>query len=505
MGSLPDSKYIIKTDGYWFVEAHDVEPSKGYISVSAEGIVNGLSNQPNDGADFGPDSYNPNYSGSGIPYTQTSGIQEAVNYAKNNNAIPIRLSSGNFNITSQITIDDNGIQIYGSGGLAVTGLVTDYDTEPINGTVINISNASDGIHIEPSGKILSGIVLRDFIVNYTNTLGGTGNAFYISGATSGYYSLMHFDMVNLSALNVDSSHYPFYIANFLYARIENLYAKGEGTIFRFNENNSSINFGNSVIVNLFGNQVNKTYTGNLIEFVCDTHDNGLNLIYVNRLQVNFLTNVPSNLLYTKGMSLSSITGLDIENGKNPTANAYNITLEAFTNVQDLYVDISTYIPSGYTLDFTITNVSRSVLNLIAEALNYNLTLTGVSNVISYATGTLKSVSGQGIIFRDVNALGYNVTPSLTTNPPATATVYQNTNPYDIRIYLPAYASTSGTAGTVAIALGSSSSPSTIGTRYISGSTSSSSTDILELVVPAGWYYEYTLTGVTLATATVVAA
>ena len=82
MGSLPDSKYIIQTDGYWFVEAHDVDPSKGYISVSAKGIVNGLSNQPNDGCDFGPDTYNPNYTGSGIPYTQTSGLQEYADYVK---------------------------------------------------------------------------------------------------------------------------------------------------------------------------------------------------------------------------------------------------------------------------------------------------------------------------------------------------------------------------------------------------------------------------------------
>ncbi|MEM4091092.1 MAG: hypothetical protein QXQ46_10225 [Thermoplasmatales archaeon] len=42
----------------------------GYITVSANGISNGLSNIPNDGADFGPDT-------SG---TQTSGIQEAINY-----------------------------------------------------------------------------------------------------------------------------------------------------------------------------------------------------------------------------------------------------------------------------------------------------------------------------------------------------------------------------------------------------------------------------------------
>ncbi|MEM3862147.1 MAG: hypothetical protein QW203_06685, partial [Thermoplasmatales archaeon] len=96
----------------------------------------------------------------------------------------------------------------------------------------------------------------------------------------------------------------------------------------------------------------------------------------------------------------------------------------------------------------------------------------------------------------------NVTPTLTANPPVSGTVYQNKNPYDIRIYLPAYATTSGTAGSVAIALGSSSTPSTIGTKFINGSTSSSATEIIELVVPAGWYYEFTATGVTFGTATV---
>ena len=108
MGSLPDSKYIIQTDGYWFVEAHDVDPNKGYISLSAKGIVNGLSNQPNDGADFGPDSYNPNYSGSGIPYTTSMGLREALEYATSNavlnvygtyEAITVKLLQGDHIIT----------------------------------------------------------------------------------------------------------------------------------------------------------------------------------------------------------------------------------------------------------------------------------------------------------------------------------------------------------------------------------------------------------------------
>ncbi len=53
-------------------------------TVSSKGIFNGLSDIPNDGADFGPDTMlgatSPNQYGP--PCTQTSGIQEALNYAQ---------------------------------------------------------------------------------------------------------------------------------------------------------------------------------------------------------------------------------------------------------------------------------------------------------------------------------------------------------------------------------------------------------------------------------------
>ncbi|MEM3844442.1 MAG: hypothetical protein QXU98_01850 [Candidatus Parvarchaeota archaeon] len=60
--------------------------ANGYITVSAKGISNGLSNIPNGDADFGtdtllgassPNQYFP-------PYTQTSGIWEAINYGVSN-------------------------------------------------------------------------------------------------------------------------------------------------------------------------------------------------------------------------------------------------------------------------------------------------------------------------------------------------------------------------------------------------------------------------------------
>ena len=56
--------------------------TKPYITVSAKGISNGLSNTFNDGADFGPDTLLNATSPSqyGPPFTQTVGLQEAINY-----------------------------------------------------------------------------------------------------------------------------------------------------------------------------------------------------------------------------------------------------------------------------------------------------------------------------------------------------------------------------------------------------------------------------------------
>jgi hypothetical protein len=71
--------YIIAEDGYYYV-AYKEKVKVPEIVVSSKGVANGLSEEYNDGWDFGPDSYSPT-STSAIPYTKTSGIQEAWNYA----------------------------------------------------------------------------------------------------------------------------------------------------------------------------------------------------------------------------------------------------------------------------------------------------------------------------------------------------------------------------------------------------------------------------------------
>jgi len=138
--------YVISEDdgAFWYVAYKEKNPGVPYITVSAKGVANGLSTEYNDGYDFGPDSYNPNIS-SGIPLTQTAGIQEAWNYAVStvipypsgsirNNFIPkIVLAHGIFYISQPIILTapfavDN-LNIEGQGMMPTyVGTTSDFPT-----------------------------------------------------------------------------------------------------------------------------------------------------------------------------------------------------------------------------------------------------------------------------------------------------------------------------------------------------------------------------------------
>lgn len=94
-------------------------------------------------------------------------------------------------------------------------------------------------------------------------------------------------------------------------------------------------------------------------------------------------------------------------------------------------------------------------------------------------------------------------PTMSNPTIASSTIYQNTTYGYQTIDIPCYATTAGTAGTVAVAYGTSSTPSTIYTQYVSGSTSSTAQAVIHLRVPPQWYYELTASGVTLGTPTMI--
>lgn len=100
-----------------------------------------------------------------------------------------------------------------------------------------------------------------------------------------------------------------------------------------------------------------------------------------------------------------------------------------------------------------------------------------------------------------NLTYFGMSPVLSAPTVASGTVYQNSTNRYISLYLPVYAATSGTSGTLAFALGASSTPSTIWTRYVNGSTSSTATDPVLLRIPPGLYWSVTTSSATLGTPT----
>ena len=130
MANEPNTiQYVIQEDGFWYVASKDRTPGVPETTVSSKGVANGLSEDYNDGWDFGPDSYDSTSTAT-PPYTQTSGIQEATNYIQSqiitgstNVGTPaivmpkIKLSDGIFYVNSGINIPDlvtNGFAISGS-------------------------------------------------------------------------------------------------------------------------------------------------------------------------------------------------------------------------------------------------------------------------------------------------------------------------------------------------------------------------------------------------------
>ena len=114
-----------------------------------------------------------------------------------------------------------------------------------------------------------------------------------------------------------------------------------------------------------------------------------------------------------------------------------------------------------------------------------------------------AIGGNFISMKNGTRINWGIPPASSTPAMASATVYQNTTYSYQTIDIPVYASTSGTAGSVAVAYGPSSTPATNYTQEVPGSTSSTSVAVVHLRVPPHWYYSLTTTGATIGTVTQV--
>ncbi|MEM3861590.1 MAG: hypothetical protein QW203_03795 [Thermoplasmatales archaeon] len=488
---------------------------KPYITVSAKGISNGLSNIPNDGADFGPDTLLGASSPSqyGPPYTQTSGIQEGINYAFANN-ITLDIKAGQYIISAPLQQDPNDALDYYQIGIPYATAFQTLNIVCEGYVPIGYSYPGAGTTEQPNDLLYSGptpvtgVQLLSTITTgppaVANTSGqvlyvlknpNTPNAIPYTGIRiQGGLRVTIQPGVALTGINL--YHAQFVDADTLMADID------------LTESNNIPNPANAT--GSLSTDFNFTFTGVVLPKILT---NG-----------SIVRNIDVTGYYS-GVFISSshtlIEHLVVQSCWNGivTFNYGHYSNIIYADIEECPVTIHNHCGSGQSSQLNILSLDMEVnygvstgpeawMNFVTD---YETEGGAFYGVIRYHKQGVNMPTGAATTFYmnnyepNIIALPYDIaglTPTISANPPASGTVYQNTNPYNIRIYLPAYATTSGTAGSVAIALGSTSTPSTIGTKFINGSTSSSATEIIELVVPAGWYYEFTSTGVTFGTATV---
>jgi len=296
-----------------------------YITVSAKGMSNGLSDIPNDGAEFGPDTMlnaTSKYQ-YGPPYSTTSGIQEALDYVGQNNAGGIKLTAGIFNITSPITINYSGISIEG----------TTHGGPTQNGSLISVNAPNiDGIDINGENE-LEYIILKNLRIRFT--VSSTGHGINLI-TPSNLVGLERSTFDNISIHSTDTNHYGFNLVNFLFLRGSNLSTYGCG---------GGINISiNGPHADLSGNSI---FTETLISAF-----NGSSLPAIN-LNGNSVSN---------GIQLITFNRLELDSGSNGgNGNAY-LNIENASSCQFNNVVTENDLTSGTYIPVSISNSSYLIFN-----------------------------------------------------------------------------------------------------------------------------------------------
>ena len=490
--------YIIAEDGYYYV-AYKEKVKVPEIVVSAKGVANGLSEEYNDGWDFGPDSYSPT-STSAIPYTQTVGWQEAGNYAATDNIQKVKIKAGIYTIdTPIIASPSSSIDWYlitFEGESSIINVLSGNNPTIDNMTVLMPSSSFTGTSLITNNYISASNTFRDIAFNL-NGLAINGFKFETGSgvlnselqATQNFFNLSFWNGSGGSSYayiyQADGSTWNYVIQNCTFSDSEYaVYFNNTGSV------NWLMNCQDFTTYGLYDNATQLLIIGGIYQGI-GTGDNTLIWIWgasFSNAYVNPVFNIDSNntsiKIYSSFIAIPSSGSVFKLYTSNTGISVHDTAFGYYTT------PVGSLFSGGYTLG----------------SLDWkNNTYGGASGVFP-ATSDLDGYTINYVSLpTTVNALSLVVieptAPTLSANPPVSGTVYQNTNPYAIEIDLPAYASTSGTAGYVTIAKGSTDTPTAIANQYVSGDTSSTSTDIIRLRVPAGWYYEFTGSGVTFGTAT----
>ena len=485
---------------------------KPYITVSAKGIVNGLSRYPNDGADFGPDTTKgataPGQYGS--PYTETTGIQEMVNYGIAN-GYSGKLLSGQFSISQSITIP-HGITIIGSGIISFKSFnpyPLSSSTEPITpatASVIVNNSSNDAINITVNYEAVN---LDNFSVLLKQT-GATGIKCSPPTPTT-QMGMVYSNWGEISVYSEvgDPSNYAFWFDNIGHCTFGNLlsYAMLELHV----DTLTGYDNGNSTFLHVYGStaHLSSAPTNHQVAILYSGSGGSTNIINFVYLQIDIYgqTSTYYGLYIGQNVRKIAVDFLDMElNG----GTIGNTSLLLYTN-GELYINKIMAYNGGtlYTDGYGILTIEDAISLAASSIFTNNGGLLYVEKNLGRYTVSINTESG-GFTRIGVNPRYEGNLPAATlpANPPVSGTAYQNTNPYDIRLKIPVtYSPTSTAAATLATGISSTSTVTTSTKVSIPAGLTAADGEILtyDMVVPAGQYYEVVVTNATIGTVEVQAA
>jgi len=368
---------------------------KPYVMVGAKGISNGLSDTYNDGVDFGPDTLlnatSPDQYGP--PYTQTGGIQEALNYAasiaiyiesKGGYILPpVKLLTGVYTLNADVVLPyfSNVPQGIPTFTLLGEGAGFQIPTQiNMNGYNIIIGNSS-GTQTGASGFLIQGLQFSStlnaslqFLGNYAanpncvlRDLGFFGAILDMSGAT-------HFAQINMDNVFLYGSSQFLSPTNSYQISITNGTFKG-GFYSNGVNQMGAVNFAEGIQIN--------SGDPNFVFNVWEIDNNGTTGIGNNGITNGTTSGTTSNMTIDVGtLVINSPNAFFNFTGSNGTLNLkLHVKRLIFqTNIMDFS------IPSGSNIniqEFTVDEITNNTSSAISSA---NLPI--LSSVSGSTAGTV---------------------------------------------------------------------------------------------------------------------
>ena len=407
--------YIIAEDGYYYV-AYKEKAKVPEIVVSSKGIANGLSEEYNDGWDFGPDSYSPT-STSAIPYTQTVGWQEALSYLLAHNGGKMFVKNGYYDIGDNII----GITSLSSG------------TTPVAYQVPGTGSPTNQIPIEIEGETAITNTESAEAISDVNVAGVFIHSVNLTGT---YLAILSFYGANVALR----------IKNIIISQPQYASSSGQGMKIAFEL--STVNSNSIILENCFAMVDDDPSTAVGIPNFASGFDTGRFLygnyptIFKNCTAFGYPVgfNTAAHAVFIGGGAIYCATGVVFYVSDHPITFS-NFDMEECSTYLYLNstVNMPLFIYGTITGEWQTGASTYNISNFIYDPDNY---LTGEIQLQMHEIGasssltpvSLSTLNNNGGLYLRIMQKPNNPAPT-TPSVPASGTAQQNTEPYAVKVYV----------------------------------------------------------------------